>query len=192
MVDPIKIRWTGDAAVKLHTRGVEPRLDGEDSENAERVSDTLTRMKTRVVVEDEAEAEALDDYLTRLIPRTDRGGGRTWMTANHVKAYNRVRVELRREMAARGWGDVDPEPNPEGDGAEDTTTEAEDDAERFVECVREMVRDEGAAVISGPLDDHVVMSEGGVETAGAGVRLNDGSALLPDDRVTVEPFTGNF
>ncbi len=132
-VEPIKIRWSGDARSKFKGRKVRARqADGHWT--GELALETLDRLKTRVVVKTEREALALEDLLS-----TMARSRYSWTTDNHVAAFERVLNELREGMAERGW--TDDEPDVDGDDQES----GDDD--------REIATDGGAEL---PLEGDVV------------------------------------
>jgi len=115
MTEPIKIQWTGDARTKLGTRYIESRLYSNEegvAVNAERAMDTLTRQKTQVVIETEEEAKAFMRFIKRAV--RDGDNGRTWTTAAHLRAFERVMGEFISGLKEREWMGYEPDEYPNG------------------------------------------------------------------------------
>lgn len=106
---PIKVRFTGDARTKFHSRQLEPMhgtpteqlSQGEDM--LHRATDVAGREKTNLVVRSDDELEAILTNLRQFRDLANPATGASWATRNHLKAVDRVISELESN---EGEGDL--------------------------------------------------------------------------------------
>lgn len=95
--EPIKFSWTGKAR-----RRIEGANRDFDSEKSDRIVRTLSRLKTRVVIESVEEAAALAGEMADYEGEAG-DGGRVWVNGSAAASCKRVREIVVDAMAERGY-----------------------------------------------------------------------------------------
>lgn len=104
--NPIKIRWTGRARLRIKDVALDIGYNGWDDTVTDahhaRIYDALDRQKTNVVIETVEEAQALAGEMNGYRNESGRGG-RVWVNGAIANACQRVQDEIVRGMEERGF-----------------------------------------------------------------------------------------
>lgn len=93
LLEPIKLRWDGDARDRFRDR-----LEALDTDRSELALATLDRLKTRVVCETVEEAEAFSEEVRRFREGLN-AGVYDWVNRAHVSAVERVATAVDGALA---------------------------------------------------------------------------------------------